>query len=183
MFPDLAIDGEGKFRTTGNRGATMTHHRNSLLARLAVPLTGLLIAIHFLLPEERIEATASRNELVDRLLLSDTDGFEILQEYVYSKEQLFDHTLFKTCFDNRQVWGGFQMVRTGQHTLSVNFVDFRNEADTEWAKRLLNERFSEMSVYKSDTFGTVLVYIMTPPETPMDVLSSILRTIEEKVVD
>ena len=158
----------------------MTTHRNHLLARLAIPLLGLLITIQFLVPEKGLEATSSKNALVERLLLKDSDGIEVVQSGTYSKGQLFQHYFFHECFQDRQVWAAFQTLRAGRFPLCLYFVDFRSSEDAIWAKKRLESEPPEFIRCRSLVAGTALVYAQSNPDTPLGVLDGVLQTVEAK---
>lgn len=158
----------------------MTKQRSSRIGRLAVPLLGLLVTAHLLVPEERIEATASRNNLVESLKLDPTDGFEVVAENVYSKEQLFNHNFFKERFDNRQVWAAFQLLRTGKHAVCLYFIDFRTEEDADWAMKRLSEAGSEWSNRVGRIYGTAVAYAQAPFDTPIEIVESFLDAVSAK---
>ena len=159
----------------------MTKTTHNLIPRLAIPLTGLLLSLHLFLPEERLEASASKNGLVDSLWIEKNDGYEVLQEKALTKEQLCDHVFFNKCFEGRQVWAAFQMVRTGGHTVCLYFVDFRTTEEADWAKKQLNSCSNDCVARKAQVCGTVLAYLQAPPDTPVGVLEGILRTVSTKV--
>ncbi len=159
----------------------MTNQRNNLIARLAIPLLGLLITAQFLLPEKRIEATASTNDGVEQLMLTGEDGINVVRGTVYSKERLFDHNFYKECFENRQVWASFQLLKTGRHTVCLYFVDFRDSDESKWAKERLDGDEAEFVNRESAVFGTVLVYVQGSPDTPKGVMEGVLQTVGEKV--
>lgn len=158
----------------------MTKQHGNLIGRLAVPLLGLLVTAHLLIPEERIEATASRNNLVESLKLGPTDGLEVVAESVYSKEQLFSHNFFKERFDNRQVWAAFQVLRSGTHAVSLYFIDFRNREDAEWAFNRLSEAGCEWSTRVGRLYGTAVAYAQAPFDTPIEILESLLDAVSAK---
>ncbi|MCA9415213.1 MAG: hypothetical protein KC917_03045 [Candidatus Omnitrophica bacterium] len=156
----------------------MRKANNSFFARLALPLMGLLVTSHLLLAEDRTEANASKNDAVDRLRLNETDGVEVIEETVYTKEQLFDHHFFRSCFENKQVWASFQMLRAGEQTVCLYFVDFRNREDADWAMQRLLRYPSQTSVRKCQAFGTVVAYVQAPQMTPVGVLDGILQSVQ-----
>jgi len=159
----------------------MNSQRNNLITRLAVPLAGLLITAHLMIPEERTEANAAKNRTVEQLRLGPEDGVEIVQENVYDKGSLFDHRFFEERFGNRQVWACFQMLKTRGHTVCLYFVDFRNQEDADWAMQRLMEEQNHFVTRKCRTFGTVVVYVQAPPDAPISVMDEVLQSVHAQV--